>query len=205
MQKRQKMNTGVKEAQRSQRSQPARQQRQVWAGSDDRAPWGWLALLTLLAATMRAVGLDQQLWYDEMLLAVRWMPLGLGEIATTYTSQNQHMLYSLLARIAVGLFGEHNWALRLPAVLFGVAAVPALFFCARMMATGGTHEGRLEAGATKGARREALLASALLAVSYHHVWFSQNARGYTGLALWTLVTTYFFLRGWREGDRKSVV
>ena len=48
-------------------------------------------------------------------------------------------------------------------------------------------------------RREALLASALLTVSYHHVWFSQNARGYTGMLLWTLLGTYFFIRGARTG------
>ncbi|MGH9859396.1 MAG: glycosyltransferase family 39 protein, partial [Candidatus Acidiferrales bacterium] len=204
------------------------------SASSERARWGWLAGLTVLAAALRLPGLDQQLWYDEMVLAVRWMPLGLGEIATTYTSQNQHMLYSLLARVAVELFGEHNWVLRLPAVLFGVACVPALYFCARVMnarvrgraatkerakddaetqsslrgaekaqqAARGENGGaaleerrRLEAGGTK----EALLAAALLAVSYHHVWFSQNARGYTGLALWTLVTTYFFLRGMNAG------
>lgn len=148
----------------------------------ERTPWGWLAGLTLAALALRVVALDQQLWYDEMLLAVRWAPLRLWEIVTTYTSQNQHMLYSVLARVAMDLFGESNWALRLPAVLFGAATVPALYFCGRQVTT----------------QRESLLAAALLAVSYHHVWFSQNARGYTGLALWTVVTTYFFLRGIRE-------
>jgi uncharacterized membrane protein len=43
-------------------------------------------------------------------------------------------------------------------------------------------------------RREALLAVALLTMSYHHVWFSQNARGYTGLMLWTLLGSGIFLR-----------
>lgn len=153
------------------------------SGRAERAPWGWLAGLTLAALALRLVALNQQLWYDEMLLAVRWAPLRLWEIVTTYTSQNQHMLYSVLARVAMDLFGEHNWALRLPAVLFGVATVPALYFCARQVTS----------------QRESLLAAALLTVSYHHVWFSQNARGYTGLALWTVVTTYFFLRGMRAG------
>ena len=48
---------------------------------------------------------------------------------------------------------------------------------------------------------EALLASAFLAVSYHHVWFSQNARGYTGLAFWAVLATYFLLRGIQTGRR----
>jgi uncharacterized membrane protein len=36
--------------------------------------------------------------------------------------------------------------------------------------------GRAVAGPT-----EALFAAALMTVAYHHVWFSQNARGYSGL------------------------
>jgi hypothetical protein len=39
-----------------------------------------------------------------------------------------------------------------------------------------------------------LFAAALLAVSHHHVWFSQNARGYTGLLLYTLLGSEAFLR-----------
>jgi MFS family permease len=41
--------------------------------------------------------------------------------------------------------------------------------------------------------REALLACALMTVSYHHVWFSQNARGYMGLLFFTLLATWLWL------------
>jgi hypothetical protein len=34
----------------------------------------------------------------------------------------------------------------------------------------------------------------MLTVSYHHVWFSQNARGYTGLLLGTLLGTWALMR-----------
>jgi mannosyltransferase len=42
---------------------------------------------------------------------------------------------------------------------------------------------------------EANFSALLLAVSYHHIWFSQNARGYTGLLFWVLAGTALFLRG----------
>ena len=151
------------------------------AGRDAPVPWNWLAGLTLLAAVLRAIALDQQLWYDEITTLVDSVRRPLAIIVTTYTSQNQHTLYSILARVSIVLFGEHPWALRLPAVLFGVASIPALYFYARLATS----------------RREALLACALLTVSYHHVWFSQNARGYTAMVFWTLLTTYFFIRGAR--------
>ena len=34
-----------------------------------------------------------------------------------------------------------------------------------------------------------------MALSYHQVWFSQNARGYTELAFWSTLGLIFFLRG----------
>ncbi|MGH7505753.1 MAG: glycosyltransferase family 39 protein, partial [Longimicrobiales bacterium] len=52
---------------------------------------------------------------------------------------------------------------------------------------------------------EALLAAALLAVSYHHIWFSQNARGYTMLAFFAMLATHLLLRGVRHGRRRDFV
>jgi mannosyltransferase len=109
----------------------------------------------------------------------------LAEIVTVFPGDNQHPLYSILARLCVLAFGEHAWSLRLPAVVFGVASVPALYFLAASVAS----------------RMQALLAAAFLAVSYHHVWFSQNARGYSALAFFTIVSTYFLLVGLRTGRR----
>jgi hypothetical protein len=40
-----------------------------------------------------------------------------------------------------------------------------------------------------------------MAASYHHIWFSQNARGYTALAFFAMAGTWLFLRGWRSGRR----
>ncbi|MCL5288101.1 MAG: glycosyltransferase family 39 protein [Acidobacteria bacterium] len=142
-------------------------------------PWAWLGLLMALAAVLRGIALNQQLWFDEITTLLDFVRTPMAQILTTYTSQNQHMLYSVLARVAVVTFGDAAWTLRLPAAVFGMLSVPALYFCARLLTT----------------RREALLGCALLTVSYHHVWFSQNARGYTGLAFFTLVATYFFIRG----------
>jgi uncharacterized membrane protein len=53
-------------------------------------------------------------------------------------------------------------------------------------------------GRRYGSRGEALAACALLAVSYHHVWFSQNARGYTALAFFATLCAFVLLRGIQE-------
>jgi mannosyltransferase len=45
--------------------------------------------------------------------------------------------------------------------------------------------------------REGLLAALLLTVSYQHVWFSQNARGYSGLLFWALLSSALLVRALR--------
>lgn len=146
-----------------------------------------IALLAILAlaSLLRGIGLDAPLWYDEVVTLVEYVRLPAGDLLTKYTTTNNHVLYSLAANASVAVFGESAWSLRLPAALFGVASIAAFWQLARRLAT----------------VREALLASLLLAVSYHHVWFSQNARGYTGLMFFTLLGTSLFLDGMRGSAR----
>ena len=141
-----------------------------------------LACLTLLALLLRLWNLDSSPWIDEVLTLVDFVRLPINEIVVTFPSQNQHMLYSIFARGAFAVFGESMWALRLPAVLFGIGSIWALFFFARHVV----------------GPRQALVACALMAVSYHHVWFSQNARGYTGLLMMTLLATWAWLEAIRS-------
>lgn len=150
-------------------------------------PLLWLGLLLGVGAALRLYDLGNGLWFDEIQTVTRYLRLPLGEILTTFDSQNQHMAYSVLARLCVLTFGESAWAVRLPAVGFGVASLWAVYWFGTMVAS----------------RREAILAVAFLTFSYHHVWFSQNARGYTGLLFFTLVSSGLFLRLVRlEGGRR---
>ncbi len=148
--------------------------------------WSALAALTLVALALRLWRLDSGLWLDEVFTLLDFGRVPLTEVVTMFPSQNQHMLYSVLMHLPLALWGESAWALRLPAVLFGVGGVWAVFLLGRKLV--GVHQ--------------ALLASALMTVSYHHVWFSQNARGYTGLLLFTTLATWLWLeardrQGWR--------
>jgi mannosyltransferase len=136
-----------------------------------------MGLMTLAAAALRLYRLASQLWYDEVLTLVECVRLPLGEIVSSFPSQNQHMLYSILARFAFDVFGESPSTLRLPAVLFGVLSVWALFALGAKLAN----------------IRTALLACALMTFSYHHIWFSQNGRGYTGLLFFAILATWIWI------------
>jgi len=143
-----------------------------------------LAALLALAALLRWTGIHQDLWHDEVFTLLDYARPPLARTLSLYTDDNQHLLYSALAHASLSAFGESAATLRLPAFGFGLASLWATL-----------RLGRLVAGP-----REAWLAAALLAVSYHHVWFSQNARGYTGLLFATLLSTDLLLRAlWRAG------
>jgi hypothetical protein len=145
----------------------------------------WLLLVLVVGASLRVADLGDGLWFDEILALVTYVRRPLAEIVTRFDTQNQHMLYSVLAHASVRTFGESAGALRLPAAVFGVASLWATWWFGKLVA----------------ARREALLAAALLSVSSHHVWFSQDARGYSMLLFWTLVGSGLFLRLLEGPDR----
>lgn len=149
-----------------------------------------VAGLTILAAALRLIGLDGGLWYDEIVTLVEFVRLPVRDLLTTFPADNNnHPLYSLLAHVTTTTLGERPWTLRLPAVVFGVATIPVLYVFGRTVTS----------------RREALLACALLTVSYHHIWFSQNARAYSALAFWTVLTPFILWQGLHTGRRSLYI
>lgn len=144
-----------------------------------RTSFALLGGIIALALALRLIHLNDDLWIDEITPILQYRQFTPFEVVTTYLSSNNHMLNTLLVKGTTRLFGEREWAIRLPAVLFGVAGVPALYWLARLAAS----------------RLESLEISLLLAVSYHHVFFSQNSRGYTAYLFFSMVTTGLLARG----------
>ncbi len=142
-----------------------------------------LLALTAIACALRLYDLGSGLWYDEITTLLDSVRVPFWTIVTHFPSNNEHPFYSVLAHAADALVGEHAWSLRLPAALFGIATVPLLYGF----------------GAKIASRLEALAAALLLTVSYHHVWFSQNARGYTMLLFFTLAATWLLLEAIDSG------
>ena len=149
----------------------------------DATTFAVLAAVLVLALGLRVYRLDSELWLDEIQLLIRYAPLDFRQLLSTYDSQNHQPLYSMLARLAYLAGGGSDWSVRVPAVLAGVASLGAIWWFARRVTS----------------TREAMLGALILAVSYHHVWFSQNARGYTLMMFLTVLATSAFLR-LIEGD-----
>jgi hypothetical protein len=134
------------------------------------------------AAALRFYRLDSPLWLDEIATLVDYVRPPILEAIAAFHSANQHPFYSLLARVSVAILGESALSLRLPAALLGVAGVAALALLGREVL----------------GERGAVAAAALLAACYPQVYFSQNARGYTGLLFCETLGAWWFLRLLRE-------
>jgi mannosyltransferase len=148
-----------------------------------------LLFLMTIGTALRLYQLNTGLWYDEIVTLLASVRPPLLEILSQFQGNNDHPLYSVIAHFSIVSLGEAPWTLRLPSALFGIAGIPALYLVGSLVTS----------------RFEAMLAATILTVSYHDIWFSQNARGYTLLLLCVLVATYLLLRWLAEGRTTYVV
>ncbi len=138
--------------------------------------WLLLAAITTLALAVRLYHVGDGFGYDEIFVSTSVYQRNLpGLIARAETHR---LFYALWAWTAYQVAGPSETAARLPALLFGVASVPALFLCVRGLV----------------GRREGLLAAMLLAASTFHVWYSQEATSYTMALFFAILSTAGFYR-----------
>ena len=138
---------------------------------DDRAAVLGLAAVVVVGSGLRLAYLGVPLRYDE---ATTWFsyvskPLYVG--LSNYSAPNDHLLNTALAKLSVTLFGDGPTALRLPALLAAIAAVPAAYAL----------------GCRLYGRAAGLLGASLVASSSTLVEYSANARGYALVVLLTLL------------------
>jgi len=148
----------------------------------------WLARrrYELCLAAIGAVGLfyrlspiNRGLGQDELYSAVNFIEV--PSIWTTLFSNdafNNHIGYSVMARLAEAVFGRPEWALRLPALVLGLATLIVLYYFGRDLL----------------GPVPALVATFLLAVSPPHIAWSVAARGYSALIFFTLLSSQLFFR-----------
>jgi 4-amino-4-deoxy-L-arabinose transferase-like glycosyltransferase len=137
-----------------------------------------LVLVTVVATALRLYGLGEQpLWLDEATTA-DYAESGL--VGSVFAEPPNPPLFYVVEYVVVGWLGATEWALRLPAAVFGILAVPAAWAVARKLFP----EPRSTAQAT----------AAVAAVSPFLIYLSQEARSYSLVILLTLLSTVFFLR-----------
>jgi uncharacterized membrane protein len=104
----------------------------------------------------------------------------LFNILTNYHLPNNHVLNSLLIYFSTHLFGFQPWAVRLPALLAGLLLIPATYALAKTVYD----------------KYTALISALLIAVLPGAILYATTARGYSLVALFTVLTLWLanFLR-----------
>lgn len=152
--------------------------------------WAWAALVAgvvVLGAVLRFYGLgSESLWIDEG-VSVDRAGFEAARIIRQAPTDPTPPLYYLLLHYWIAVFGNSDYAVRVPSALAGTLSV--LVMC------------RL--GAVLSSRTTGLAAALVLAAAPWHVFFSQEARAYQIFCLLVLLSFYFFIRLLRE-ERPAV-
>ena len=143
-----------------------------------------LILLLLAAWAWRLTGLEaQSLWRDEV-DSLRFATRDLPQVIAAFTRPGENgPLYYLLLRPWLTWVGRSEYALRFPSALAGVLALPIIFTWARRLFNPAV----------------ALIAVLLLAANPYHLWYSQEARMYAVLLVFTMLALWSFAEALERG------
>ncbi|MFY9345606.1 MAG: glycosyltransferase family 39 protein, partial [Planctomycetota bacterium] len=130
----------------------------------------FVLLCTALALAVRLPLLGRPVWFDEACMSSQRIGTWEQLVATLYVDIHPPLFVTFM-HCWGRLFGDGELALRLPALLSGLAALPLLFW-----------SGYRLVGVA--AARWAVL---LLALSPAHAWYSAEARLYAPMVAWTLL------------------
>jgi len=115
--------------------------------------------------------LSRPMIYDEAYTYNIFASRPVLRIISDYHLPNNHIFHSLLVHFSTLIFGSHPWAVRLPAFIAGTLLVPAGYMAARAFFD----------------RDAAILSAGLIAFAPILINYSTNARGYSFVALITLL------------------
>ncbi|MHB8133017.1 MAG: glycosyltransferase family 39 protein [Anaerolineaceae bacterium] len=120
---------------------------------------------------MRLFLIHQPMGHDESYTSVIFAFEPLYKGLSDYHFPNNHVFHTFLVHIAYRLFGAQEWAVRFPALISGVLLIPAGFVLAKAWY----------------GRKTAALTALMIAVFPELINYSVNARGYSLMALLTLL------------------
>lgn len=152
-----------------------------------RPPIVFLAVCLGLALLVRLPLLGRSLWFDEVCMSSQRIGTFEQLLATLYVDIHPPLFVAFMHGVG-RVFGDGELALRLPALLAGLAAIPALWWTGHRLV----------------GDRAARWATLLLALSPVHVWYSTEARLYAPMVLLTLLafgTTERLCDGRRTAER----
>lgn len=139
-----------------------------------------LILLTILflGLFLRIYDLgNESIWLDEA-VSIGWANSNLFQIVKKTAGDTHTPLYAIVLHFWVVLFGDSEFSTRFPSVIFGFFAILMTY----------------KVGSLIFDKEVGVLSALLLALSTFHIYYSQEVRSYSLMALLTLLSMYFFIQ-----------
>ena len=127
--------------------------------------------LTLVGAWLRVEGLNRPISGDLAAMLFMHFPTSWDSLLLNYRDTNQWTLYIFLAKLSLEIFGDNEFALRLPDFLAGIFVIPLAYRVGLLMTS---------------SRLGSLITAFLLTFSSFHINRMQVSKGY-------LLTVFFAL------------
>lgn len=142
--------------------------------------------ILLLGTFLRCYNLgSESFWIDEV-ITVQVSEQAFPQLLSNRLHRGHSPLYFMLMHYWLRIAGEGEAAARFPSVVFGIASICLLFLLAKVLFNS----------------KVALMSSLLLAVSQMNIHYSQEARMYSAVVFFTLLSTLFLVRALE--DRKRI-
>jgi hypothetical protein len=145
-------------------------------------------LLLALLFQFQSILPGNTVWTEEIIDFISYLKLDYGALITHFERGNQQMLFSLLAKISVVLFGENDFSLHLSSMIIRIACIWAIASLVRYIFNA----------------RDAIIAAILFTAFSYQILLLQNTSGYAIVFFTTALATELFLRNletgkWRYG------
>ncbi|WP_276133018.1 glycosyltransferase family 39 protein [Polluticoccus soli] len=141
-----------------------------------------LFIILVVAAVLRLYTLaSESFWLDELHTMKETNPNGgsWGDLIHTLQTSDVHPpLFYVMERLSLKMFGFDEWGARILPAIAGIFCVWAIYLLGKEILN----------------KSLGLIAAAVLAVNYYNILFSQEARDYTFLWLFTTLSYLFFLK-----------
>ena len=138
-----------------------------------------------LGLVVRLLVINQSLWLDEAIGAIIAKSFSFSDIIFKFPLTDNHPpLYYLILKAWTTFFGYSEISLRIPSVIFGVAAIYLVFKIVKEFT-----------------KINPLVPALLLATSPLHIYYSQEARMYSLACFLATGAVYYFLRILKESGR----
>lgn len=141
-----------------------------------------LIAITLLGTYLRIHNLGtQSIWLDE---AVSYELSHVNSVSLVWTNAmaDKHPPLHFLILHFVSIFSSSEFMLRLPSAVFGILTIPMIY----------------KTGESLFGKKEGLISAFILSISSIHIFYSQEARMYAQMVLFSIVSLYFLYRAYKE-------